>query len=271
MTRLVELGEFGLLAELEQRGLVEGIEHDAAVVGGLVVTQDALVEGVHFRFDLLDWRGLGARAAAVNISDLAASGADPLALLVSLGLPPETELDDVLELYAGLNDRGVPVRGGDTTRADRVILSVTALGRAERVPGRTGARPGDDIVITGPLGAAGAGFRSGMLPPVPNRVEEGKRLARVATAMLDLSDGLARDAGHIAGRSGVRLAIELEHVPLSSGAELGDVGFGEDYELLATTPDALDFPVIGRVEEGAGLDLTLGGALYELPSWDHFR
>ena len=132
MTRLDELGEFGFLAELERRRLVQGIEHDAAVVEGLVVTQDALVEGVHFRFDLLSWLELGARAAAVNISDLAASGADPLALLVSLGLPAETELADVLELYLGLNERGVPVRGGDTTRADRVILSVTALGRAAR-------------------------------------------------------------------------------------------------------------------------------------------
>jgi thiamine-monophosphate kinase len=271
VSRLEELGEFGLLAELERRGLVQGIEHDAAVVGGLVVTQDALVEEVHFRFDLLSWRELGARAAAVNISDLAASGADPLALLVSLGLPAETELDDVLELYAGLNERGVQVRGGDTTRADRVSLSVTALGRAERVPGRAGARPGDTVVVTGSLGVAGAAFRAGKLPPVPDRVEEGKRLARVATAMLDISDGLARDAGHIAERSGVRLAIELERVPLAPGAELDDVGFGEDYELLATTPDALEFAVIGRVEEGQGVELTLAGEPYELASWDHFR
>ncbi len=155
MTTLAELGEFGLLAELERRGFAQGIEHDAAVVDGLVVTQDVLVEGVHFRFDLLGWQALGARAAAVNISDLAASGADPVALLVSLGLPAETELENVLELYAGLNQRGVPVRGGDTTRADRVVLSVTALGRSERVPGRAGARPGDVVVVTGPLGAAG--------------------------------------------------------------------------------------------------------------------
>lgn len=271
MTRLEELGEFGLLAELERRGLAQGIEHDAAVVGGLVVTQDALVEGVHFRFDLLGWRDLGARAAAVNLSDLAASGADPLALLVSLGLPAETELDHVLELYAGLNARGVPVRGGDTTRADRVILSVTALGRSERVPGRAGAKPGDAVVVTGPLGAAGAAFREGKLGPVPDRVEEGKRLARVATAMLDISDGLARDAAHIAERSGVRLAIGLERVPLAPGAELDDVGFGEDYELLATTSDPMDFKVIGRVEEGEGVELTLDGEPYELASWDHFR
>ena len=271
MTTLAELGEFGLLAELESRGLAQGVEHDATVVDGLVVTQDALVEGVHFRFDLVDWRELGARAAAVNVSDLAASGADPVALLVSLGLPPQTELDDVLDLYAGLNERGVPVRGGDTTSADRVWMSVTALGRSERVPGRAGAQPGDHVVVTGPLGAAGAAFRAGRLPPVPDRVQEGKRLARVATAMLDLSDGLARDAGHIAQRSGVRLAIELERVPLADGAELDDVGFGEDYELLATTPDPLGFPVIGRVEEGEGVVLTLRGEPYSLAGWEHFR
>jgi thiamine-monophosphate kinase len=271
MTTLAELGEFGLLAELERRGLAEGIEHDAAVVDGLVVTQDMLVEGVHFRFDLLDWRELGARAAAVNISDLAASGAEPLALLVSLGLPAETELDDALELYAGLNERGVPVRGGDTTRADRVVLSVTAVGRADRVAGRAGARPGDAVVVTGPLGGAGAAFRDGRLLPVPNRLEEGKRLAAVATAMLDVSDGLKPDAAHIAERSAVRLAIELERVPLAPGAELADLGFGEDYELLATTPDPLGFAVIGRVEDGEGVELTLGGEPYSLAGWEHFR
>jgi thiamine-monophosphate kinase len=269
--RLEELGEFGLLAELERRGLAQEIEHDAAVVDGLVVTQDMLVEGIHFRFDLLRWRELGARAAAVNLSDLAASGALPLALVVSLGLPPQTELADVLELYAGLNERGVPVRGGDTTRADVVVLSVTALGRADRVPGRGGAQPGDLVVLTGSLGAAGVAFRAGALPPVPDRIEEGRRLARVATAMLDVSDGLAPDAAHIAERSGVRLAIELEHVPLAPGAELDDVGFGEDYELLATTRDPLGFPVIGRVEEGEGVELTLRGEPHSLGGWDHFR
>ena len=271
MTTLAQLGELGLLAELERRGLAEGIEHDATVVDGLVVTQDALVEGVHFRFDLLGWRQLGARAAAVNLSDLAASGADPLALLVSLGLPAETELDDVLELYQGLNERGVPVRGGDTTRADRVLLSVTALGRSDRVPGRAGARSGDVVIVTGPLGAAGAAFREGRLLPVPDRVEEGKRLAQIATAMLDISDGLAPDAAHIAERSGVRLAIELEHVPLAAGAQLDDLGFGEDYELLATTRDPLGFPVIGRVEEGEGVEPILDGKPYELAGWEHFR
>src|SRR4051812_35001947 len=146
--RLSDVGEVGLLAELERRGLAEAIEHDAARIGDLVVTQDALVEGVHFRSDLVTWRELGFRAAAVNISDLAASGAEPLALLVTLGVPGATQLDDVVELYEGLNEPGVPVRGGDTTRADSLLLAVTALGRAERVPGRAGARPGDAIVVT---------------------------------------------------------------------------------------------------------------------------
>jgi thiamine-monophosphate kinase len=271
VTTLGQLGEFGLLAELERRGLAQGIEHDAAVVDGIVATQDALVQGVHFRFDLLGWRELGARAAGVNLSDLAASGAEPLALLVSLGLPPETKVDNVLELYAGLNEHGVPVRGGDTTRADRVVLSVTALGRADRVPGRAGARPGDAVVVTGPLGGAGAAFRAGRLLPVPNRLEEGKQLAQVATAMLDISDGLAPDAAHIAERSGVRLAVELDRVSLAEGAKLADLGFGEDYELLATTPDPLEFRVIGRVEEGEGVELTLGGQPYSLAGWEHFR
>jgi len=290
--RLDELGEFGLLAELERRGLAQGIEHDAAEIGGLVVTQDALVEGVHFRFDLLSWRELGFRAAAVNVSDLAASGAQPLALIVSLGLPGDANVEDVIELYEGLSEAGVPVRGGDTTRAPEVLLSVTALGRAERVPGRAGARPGDLLVVTGPLGASAAGFhclqeritnplaRSHLRPPL--RVAEGRELARSAHAMLDISDGLASDALRIAERSGCRLVIELERVPVAAGvAKIAahlkrDVyelacAFGEDYELLAATPDPLGFTAIGRCEEGSGVRLTLRGEAVELAGWEHFR
>src|SRR5439155_2237796 len=101
--RLSELGEFGLLAELEKRGLARGIEHDAAELAhGLVVTQDALVEGVHFRLDRMSWRDLGFRAAAVNLSDLAASGAAPECLVVTLGVPVDTEVEAVLEFYEGL-------------------------------------------------------------------------------------------------------------------------------------------------------------------------
>jgi len=261
---LSQLGELGLLAELEQRGLTQGIENDAAQVDGLVVTQDALVESVHFRLDWISWRDLGWRASAVNLSDLAASGADPLGLIVTLGAPSNTAVEDVLELYEGIAETGVPVVGGDTTRSDRVLLSVTALGRSERVPGRTGARPGDALVVTGPLGAAGAAFRHGRYLRPPLRLDEGRRLARVASAMLDVSDGLARDAGHIAQRSGVRCVIDLERVPLGEGATVEDLGFGEDFELLAATPDPLDFAVIGRCEEGTGVEGVPAGG------WEHF-
>jgi thiamine-monophosphate kinase len=252
--------EFELLDELERRGLVAGIEHDAAQIEGLVVTQDALVEGVHFRFDLISWRELGYRAAAVNLSDLAASGAEPIALVVTLAAP---SLEHAIELYEGLSEAGVPVRGGDTTRADSVVLSVTAIGRAERVPGRAGARPGDLLVVTGPLGAAGAAFREGRLARPPLRLEQGRRLGAVAHAMLDVSDGLGPDARHIAERSGCRLVFDLEQVPLAEGATRADLEFGEDYELLAATPDPLDFTVVGRCEEGSGVNLELGG-------WQHF-
>lgn len=269
--RLSDLGELGLVAELEQRGLAQGIENDAAQLeGDRVVTQDALVEGVHFRLDWTTYRELGYKAATVNLSDLAASGATPEALLVSLGAPGETKLDDVLDLYAGLNEPGVPVVGGDTTRADRLYLSVTALGHSERVPGRDGARPGDLLVVTGALGAAGAAFREGRHARPPLRLEEGRRLAAVAHALIDVSDGLAVDAGHLARRSGCRLVIELERVPLALDATVDDLGFGEDYELLAATVDPLEFAVIGRCEEGTGLEIRLDENPVALSGWDHF-
>ena len=274
--QLSELGELGLIAALEERDLAARIGDDAAQLpDGLVVTQDALVEDVHFRLDWTSWRDLGYKAAAVNISDLAASGARPFALVVSLGAPPDTALEDVLELYEGLNEAGVEIVGGDTTRAERLYLSVTALGRSTRVPGRAGALPGDLLVVTGPLGGSGAGFRAlrdGTESPhvaahlrPPLRVDEGLRLGAVAHAMIDLSDGLARDAAHIADRSNCRLVIDLDRVPRSG--ELTDLGFGEDYELLAATPDPLDFTVIGRCEAGSGVEL----GPHDLGGWEHFR
>jgi thiamine-monophosphate kinase len=256
--RLSDVGELGLLAELERRGLAHGIEHDAARLdGGLIVSQDALVEDVHFRLAEISRRDLGFRAAAVNLSDLAASGARPDGLVVALAAPAETELEDVLELYEGLGETAVPVIGGDTTRAPQLVISVTALGHAERTPGRDGARPGDLLVVTGPLGG------KPVRPPI--RIEEGVRLARHAHAMLDVSDGLARDAGHIAARSGVRCVIDAERVPLAPGATLADLGYGEDYELLAAVEDADGFTVIGRCEEGEGVE-----GLGDLGGWDHF-
>jgi thiamine-monophosphate kinase len=271
--RLSEVGELGLLAELERRGLIVGVEHDAAQLeGGLVVTQDALVENVHFRLDWIGFRDLGWRAAAVNLSDLAASGADPIALVVTLAAPRWTRSSDVVELYEGLRETAVPVVGGDTSAADAIMLSVTALGRSERVPGRAGAQPGDLLAVTGPLGAAGASFRAQRYVRPPLRLEEGKRLAPEAHAMIDLSDGIAADVGHVAERSGVRCVVELERVPLAEGATLDDLGFGEDFELLAAVPEPAPegLTVVGRVEDGDGVELLMRGEPYQLRGWEHF-
>ena len=270
--KLSELGELGLLAELERRGLARHIEHDAAQLGdGVVVTQDALVEDVHFRLDWISWRDLGWRAAAVNLSDLAASGASAEGLIVTLAAPGHTDVGDILELYEGMVETDVPVVGGDTSGADRLVVSVTAVGRAERVPGRAGGLPGDELLVTGLLGAAGAAFRRHAFVRPPLRLAEGRELAARAHAMLDISDGIAADAAHIAARSHCRVVVELERVPLAEGATVDDLGFGEDYELLAAVAEPTRFTVVGRCEEGEGVELTLNGERYELRGWEHFR
>jgi thiamine-monophosphate kinase len=270
--KLSQLGELGLLDELERRGLIVGVEHDAARLGGgLVATSDVLVESVHFRLDWLTWRELGFRAAAVNLSDLAASGAEPEALLVTFAAPASTELDDVVAFYEGLAQAGVPVVGGDTSAAAHVVVAVTALGRSARVPGRDGALPGDLLVVTGPLGAAGAAFRLEQHSRPPLRLVEGRRLARHAHAMLDLSDGIAVDAGHLARRSHVCCVVDLDAVPLAGGARLDDLGFGEDFELLAAVEDPEEFAVVGRIEAGEGVVLLHGGRPYALPGYEHYR
>ena len=280
MTRLSQLGELGLLAELERRGLIVGVEHDAALLpGGLVATQDALVEGVHFRLDWISWRDLGWRAAAVNLSDLAASGAAPDGLLVTLAAPGETRASEIVELYEGIAETGVAVVGGDTTAAESVVISVTAFGRSERVPGRAGARPGDVLLVTGPLGGAGLAFRSGSFVRPPLRLDEGRELARTAHALMDISDGLVSDVAHIARRSGVRCVVDLERVPLARGATVEDVGFGEDYELLAaigadgelaSACERRGWAIVGRVEEGNGVEVRLDGAPHTLGGFEHF-
>lgn len=288
---LRELGERGLLRELESRGLAGPIGDDVAVLGdGLVVTADALVEDVHFRRSWTGWRDLGYKAAAVNLSDLAAAGAEPTALFVVLSAPADFELAAVLELYSGLNEPGVPVLGGDTVAAESVSVAVTAVGNSERVPGRGGALPGDVLVVTGPLGAAAAGLcvlERGLTgfeelvaahrrPPL--RLVEGKRLAAVAHAMVDLSDGLVIDAGHIAEQSSCAVEIDVELVPKRPRiAELADESLwtrGEDYELLAALTaadaDAMDLPVIGRCLPGSGARLLLGGEPYAARGFEHF-
>jgi thiamine-monophosphate kinase len=270
--KLSQLGELALLADLERRGLIGGVEHDAARLrDGLVVTMDTLVEGVHFRLDWIGWRELGFRAAAVNLSDLAASGAEPEALLVSLATPGETRAEDVVALYEGIAEAGVPVVGGDTSSAPQLMLTVTATGSAERVPGRAGARPGDLLVVTGPLGGAGAAFRRQTYLRPPIRLAEGRRLARTAHAMLDISDGLAVDAGHLASRSGVRCAIDVSRVPLAEGATVDDLGFGEDFELLAAVEDPGGLAVVGTVEAGEGVELRLNGEPHDPGGYEHFQ
>jgi thiamine-monophosphate kinase len=290
--RLSELGEFELLAELERRGLAHGIGDDAAVFqDGLVVTQDMLVEGVHFRREWTGWRDLGYKAAAVNLSDLAAMGAIPAGLLVGLTLPPASDPAGVYELYGGLNEPGFPVVGGDTNAGELTAVSVTAVGHSERVPGRAGARPGDVLVVTGPLGGAAAGLHAletglegfddlaALHRRPPYRLEEGRALARVAHALIDLSDGIGSDATRVAERSGCKLVVEVEKLPLAPRLDdVGDLPFwtlGEDYELLAALEaddaTASGFPVIGRCEEGSGVELLLDGKPLALGGWDHFR
>ena len=285
--RLSGLGEHGLLRELERRGLAREIGDDGAQLGGgRVVTQDVLLEGVHFRLDWTSWRDLGYKAAAVNLSDLAAMGAEPEALLVSLAAPPDTDADDVFALYEGLNEPGVPVVGGDTSAFDRLAVVVTALGRSERVPGRAGARPGDVLVVTGPLGGAAAGLdalRRGRTEFVerhnrpPYRLEEGRALAATAHALMDLSDGIAADAARMAEQSGCRLVVEVERLPLEPGVPESDEPFwtqGEDYELLAALapgdPLAERFTVVGRCEEGEGVEVRRDGNPLDVSGWSHF-
>src|SRR6185437_8453487 len=141
------------------------------------------------------------------------------------------------------------------TAAPLTMLTVTAVGRSPHVPGRGGAKPGDLLVVTGPLGGAGAAFRDGRYARPPSRIEEGRRLGGIAHAMLDLSDGLAVDAAHIARRSGVRCIVDLDCVPLAEGATIEDLSFGEDYELLAAVPEPTGDPVIGRIEAGEGVEI----------------
>jgi thiamine-monophosphate kinase len=282
--RLSEAGEPGLLRELERRRLVSGQDAEGAVLsGGRVATTDVLAEGIHFRLEWTSFRDLGYKAAAVNLSDLAAMGAEAEGLLVGLAAPAEVDVEQVVELYEGLNDAGIPVVGGDTTRTPFWFLSVTAFGTSARVPGRAGALPGDLLVVTGPLGASAAGryalerglegfdelVQAHRRPPL--RLEEGKALARVAHAMVDLSDGIGTDAGRIAERSGCKVVLDVDAVPRAPRIdEVADLPFwtlGEDYELLAALApadaEASGLNVVGRVEEGSGVEP-------DLPGWDSF-
>jgi len=241
--------------------VVLGIGDDAAVLDdGTVISTDILVEGVHFDLARTAPREVGHRAATANLSDLAA-----------FGLPDG--FAGAAEIAAGMREHGVPVAGGDLSRAPVLIVSVTALGRCERPVRRSGGRPGDVLVVTGPLGGqAAAGYTGRVLP----RTGEGCALASVATAMIDLSDGIATDAARLARASGTGAIIELERLPRASGASIEQAATGgEDYELLAALPPDADPPVpvtvVGRLTDGADVVLLdAAGAPQSLRGWDHF-
>ena len=193
----------------------------------------------------------------------------PEALLVGLALPGETELDDVLALYEGIAEAGVPVRGGDTTAAPIVCISVTALGRSERVPGRAGAQPGDTLVVTGPLGGAGAAFREGATYGL--RCESTRDASSRAPPCADgLSDGLAADLGHIARRSGVRCVVELDRVPLADGATSTTPASARTSSCSRPSPDPGGSRRSGGSRQGEGVELLLNGEPYALAGWEHF-
>src|SRR5579871_1565891 len=255
-------------------GLVDvGIGDDAAVLpGGLLLAADMLVDGVHFDASIRTAEWIGARAAAANLSDIAAMGGEPICLTASLGIPDG--FPDVAGLARGIGRHGVPLAGGDLSRAPVLVVSLAVLGRAERPLLRSTARAGDRLAVTGPLGAQAAG---GYAADVEPRLAEGRRLAGVATAMIDLSDGIATDAARLAAASGLRARVYLERLPLAPGAGIEQAATGgEDFELLAALPPDVPVPAglteVGTLLQGEGIELLDGaGRPVGLTGWDHFR
>ena len=249
-----------------------GIGDDAAVLaGGLVLSADMHVEGVHFRRETLTAAEIGARAAAANLSDLAAMGAEPICLLLALGIPPD--FGDIDALVEGIATHEVALAGGDLSRADVLVVSITAVGRAARPVLRSGGRPGDRLVVTGPLGTQAA---SGYTAPIVPRLAEGAELAGVATAMIDLSDGIATDLRRLAAASGCGARVELAALPVAEGATQDQAACGgEDHELLAAVPVEATLPawaiVIGELTAGGAVEfLDAAGKSLDLHGYDHF-
>lgn len=262
-----------------------GLADDTAqldVAGGkLILTSDTMVESVHYRPHDPP-QSVGWRLAAVNLSDLAAKGATPLACLLNYSLSGDAEWDRAF--LDGLNDAltsyAMPLIGGDTVAMPAgapCSLTLTAIGTAPpKVPLRTDARPGDTLWVTGQIGGAAFGADgqprdlARYLHPVP-RLAEGQALAPHATAMMDISDGLLIDAQRLAAASDVAIRIDLDAVPLAlPGPVLDAVCAGDDYELLFTLPDGVEPPVpatrIGTVSTGSDLTLTANGAPIPLPT-----
>jgi thiamine-monophosphate kinase len=309
-------GEFDIIAAItagytQPAGTLIGPGDDAAVVtapdGRVVVSTDMLVDGVHFRSDWAEPEQIGRRAALAAMADIAAMGASPTALVVAVGAPIGTPLATFIGLSRGLHEAaasvGAGVVGGDMTKADVLAITVTVLGDlgGRRPLRRDGARPGDLVAVAGRLGWASAGltvlsrgFRSPVSLVNAYRVPEPPLAAGPAasdlgaTAMIDVSDGLLADAGHIARASGmvidIRTASLVIHPRLAEVASaLGRdplvwvLSGGDDHALLATFPEGTDLPApwtaIGRVGAAAdGPGVTVDSAPYDGPvGWDHFR
>jgi thiamine-monophosphate kinase len=298
--KLTEIGEFAVIAAIKEMAaagprVVKGIGDDAAVIKpspGMVslVTADLLVEGVHFNLDFIDPYRLGKKAVAVNLSDMAACGATPTAFLVSLAAPVKTEMAFVRSLYQGMLEQAqefkMPLAGGDTSRGERLLIAITLIGEAEetKVIYRAGAKKGDHVFVTGTLGDAAVGLkqlkqgkREGKLVqrhlvPVP-RVKEGEAIAGqgLATAMIDISDGLLADLGHICEASTVGANVQLSRLPLSEEYQreiaqynadtylLAMIG-GEDYELLFTAPKERT-PATQKLAQEFGIPITMIGEI----------
>ena len=295
-----------LLAE-DAPGVSLGLGDDAALVEmGLnlgILTADMLVEGVHFERRTVSANDLGYKALTVNVSDVAAMGGSPRYGLVSLGLPQDVDASWVVELYGGLRDAAqeyaMAVVGGDTSSSERLVVSVAVTGEVARggAVTRSGARPGDRLVVTGALGASAGGLMlleapahdvaqavssewgrslvDAHLRPVA-RVGEGQTLAQSgATAMMDVSDGLAKDLSRLCEASEVAGAVVLADVPIAlSLKELADVlphidplalalEGGEDYELLATLPPGAVAPAASKLADRFGTQLTEIGEIRE--------
>ena len=287
-------------------GVVVAVGDDAAVIEPGqhqgILTADMLVDGVHFDLEATSPHDLGHKAVVVNVSDVAAMGGSPRYGLVTIGLPPRVEGAWVMELYGGMreaaDDCGMALVGGDTSRSDRAVLSVTVYGEVPsgRAVTRSGARPGDVLVVTGSLGGSAGGLRvvraradeqKDLLStewgrdllarherPVA-RVGEGRTLAEAgATAMIDLSDGLSLDLARVCEESGVGARVRVPDLPLAPGlvdlaAATGvnpqDLALhgGEDYELLAAVPrDAVD-DARRRIVERYGTRVTEIGEVTE--------
>jgi len=259
----------------------------------LALSIDCSLEGIHFRTDWLTFEEIGWRSAAAALSDLAAEGAAPVGVLVSLGMPGGG--DHGAEIMDGVGAAaqsvGAKVLGGDLVRSEQYLVDVCVLGTADRPVRRAGAHVGDGVWVTGRLGGAAlalAGYRSGTRPggavgrryshPEP-RIAAGRWLAEHgATAMIDISDGLAADASHLAAASGVGLEIALERLPCWDGVGPMDAAAsGEEFELLVTLPAAFnarpDFELtrIGECVRGGGVRLLEGNTPVALPAgYDHF-